>query len=157
SVLVLLSGTSFVNAQSATDCSQLGAGYRQATASDPAVQNGQIQAGTCYNPSAAGISADAEQAKEWLFERAQPVSSCGTASKESFEKLQPKFAICAYRALKAFEDQNGGKGAFTISSAYRTQEQQSCVCGGKPVAGKCGSAGETGANGYAINCSGHWH
>jgi|GEM_PF-1880247 len=148
-------GVTSVHADSATDCSQLGAGYRPATASDAAVKNGQIPVGTCYNPDAAGISQQAEQAKQWLAQHAQAKSTCGTASDQSFEKLQSNFAVCAYNALKKYEDA-GNK--FTISSAYRSQQQQVCVCGPTgPQAGVCGSAGPMGSDGYAISCNGHWH
>lgn len=98
-----------------------------------------------------GIDATTCDAKMWLFKYAQPKSGCGTANMQSFAMLNNKFAVCAQKFLQAY-----GK-PFTISSAYRSQSQQVCVCGGHPVAGKCGSAGPQGSNGYALNCSGHWH
>lgn len=104
----------------------------------------------------AGIDAEAGTAKQWLAQHGKAKSDCGTAAPESFQMLDSKFAVCAYKALQAYEQQ---VGSFTISSAFRSKEQQVCVCipYGGPKAGKCGSAGETGSDGYALSCQGHWH
>lgn len=144
----------FPSIASAIECSDHSQSH-PATAAE-AVNGIKVGDPVCPADQQAGVDAEAGAAKQWLAQHGKAKSDCGTAAPQSFQMLDSKFAICAYKALQAYEQQ---VGTFTISSAYRSKEQQVCVCKpyGGPVAGKCGSAGETGANGYAVNCSGHWH
>ena len=97
----------------ATDCSKL-PGTREATADDVVVKNGQISAGTCWNPNDPGIGKVDEEAK--LFLRSLPRS--GSASEDAnIAKLNNAFAKCAAKFLKDFSQRYG---AVTISSAYRS-------------------------------------
>jgi hypothetical protein len=127
-----------------TDCSQLGAGYRPATADDAVVKNGQIPVGTCYNPtSAVGIDQTTEQAKQqlntmWCGGRA---ASCGPYT-TSVDGLDPKFAACAVKFLSAVRQKDP---SICMVSAYRSTAHQAYLCGGGcgAINGPCAAAGRS--------------
>jgi hypothetical protein len=60
---------------------------------------------------------------------------CKTYENKNIERLSRPFAVSAARFLKAFVAVHG---AATITSAYRTEEEQTCVCVGEkgPCAGR---------------------
>jgi uncharacterized membrane protein YgcG len=79
------------------------------------------------------------EAKKYLLSlNRAPKSGCKTASDESIGKLSPQFSVCAAKFIKAYTQSSGVK--MSITSAFRTPEQQSCVCQGET--GMCGAPGK---------------
>jgi hypothetical protein len=60
---------------------------------------------------------------------------CKTYEDKNIDKLSPFFAVSAARFLRAFVEVHG---AVTITSAFRSEEEQACVCVGEkgPCAGR---------------------
>ena len=60
---------------------------------------------------------------------------CKTYEDKNIDKLSKPFAVSAARFLRAFVEVHG---AVTITSAYRSEEEQACVCVGEkgPCAGR---------------------
>ena len=110
-------------------------GTRPATASDAAVQEGQITAGTCYNPNDPTIGANADQAK-------QDLSGMVCRGGADIEHLDAKFAVCADKFMKLLR--NSAPSA-CIGSAYRSPQAQlaACmgICGASSCPGKCAPPG----------------
>ena len=70
--------------------------------------------------------------REWSGTSAR---DCKTYENKNIDKLSTSFAILAAALLKAFVELHG---RVTITSAYRTQQEQTCVCEGEkgPCAGR---------------------
>src|SRR5438067_6121150 len=82
---------------------------------------------------------DAGEAKNYLrsiFNNSNDRCSRLTGDEDKIGQLNPTFAICAAKFLKAVRIQDP---SIRISSAYRTADQQACLCGG-------GSSGCAAAN-----------
>lgn len=108
-------------------------GMRLATPDDAVVKNGQIKAGTCYDPKDASIGATQEESKQYLRSIVCRGSQFGgTTPDETVEKLDAKFAVCAAKFLKAMSSQlqgtvplyNGGSNAVCLREGFRTVAQQ---------------------------------
>lgn len=112
----------------AADCSTI-AGTREATANDDVVKNGQIAAGTCYNPNDVGIGQTFEAAKAYL--RSLPRTG-SAADDKNIAELNNSFAKCAAKFLQDFTQRYG---AVTISSAYRSSASEAIMCRGNPACG----------------------
>ena len=114
-------------------------GERPTVASDAVVQNGQLPVGICYNPNTIGINQTAEQAKQDLYKMANGSGgSCQTTAQSSFEQLDPAFAVCADRFLQAVRQRDPN---VHITSAYRNNAQQACVC--RQTSGPCAAPGNS--------------
>lgn len=109
----------------ATDCSQLGSQYRLATANDAVVKNGEIPAGTCYDPNDSAIGKNAEEAKQFLLTRYKPSAGGCSAStqtaQQSIDKLDSQFAINLAKMLKE------APMIINFISAYRSPIAQQCA------------------------------
>ncbi len=93
-------------------------GTRLSVASDPAVQNGVIPVGTCFNPSATGVSTSANGAKQYLLSIAQGLPGTqAPPTQDRINKLNDTFAVCAANFFKAYTQATGVK--LTLRSAYR--------------------------------------
>jgi D-alanyl-D-alanine carboxypeptidase len=70
--------------------------------------------------------------REWTGTSAR---DCKTYENKNIEKLSTSFAVSAAAFLRAFVEIHG---SVTITSAYRTAEEQACVCEGEkgPCAGR---------------------
>ncbi len=112
----------------ATDCSKI-PGTREATADDAVVKNGQIPAGTCWNPNDPGIGQTAEEAKAYL--RSLPRQGSATDD-GNIAKLNTAFATCSSKFLKDFQQRYGG---VTIRSAYRSPAYDAAMCVNNPACG----------------------
>jgi hypothetical protein len=83
-----------------------------------------------------------EQQRAFEFLKSLPREWSGTSDRDcrtyegkNIDRLSPAFALAAARFLKAFMEVHG---AVTVTSAHRTQEEQTCVCVGEkgPCAGR---------------------
>lgn len=133
------------------------AGTRLSTASDAVVKNGTLKEGVCYNPSEYGISENEEKAKQFLKSLPKQFAGsssydCKTYEDKNIDKLSGKFAVCMERFLRDYATQ---VGKVTITSAYRSPEEQTCVCKGET--GLCGRSIPLDAAGKPIGGIGVGH
>jgi hypothetical protein len=148
-----------VSAATLVECQKISPAHRPATESDLVVKNSTIPVGTCYNPAQAGVSVDELEAKEYLKSLPKQWAGgstydCKTYEDKNIDKLNGSFAMCMARFLKAYTAQYGPKSV-RITSAYRSHDEQVCVCKGER--GLCGRALPVGADGRPMGGSGVGH
>lgn len=154
-----LSLPSFSAAATLAECQKISPLHRPATMADLVVKNGTIPVGTCYNPAQAGVSTDELEAKQYLKSLPKQWAGgstydCKTYEDKNIDKLNGRFAMCMAKFLKAYTAQYGPKSV-RITSAYRSHDEQVCVCKGEK--GLCGKALPEDENGIPIGGSGVGH
>lgn len=157
-VLFVATGSITPQAIAATDCSTI-PGTRVATENDAVVKNGQVKAGSCYNPNEYGISQSTEEAKAYLNTLPKrPLSNCAPPNQQNINRLNDAFAVCTARFFQAYQKQYGD--TVTITSAFRDDTRGSGPDGRKS-ANQCagGVPGSNHSKGVAMDVypnSGNW-
>jgi len=115
---------------------------RQATQNDVDALAGKVKLGDCIDAATLAIINPDESgpAKNYLKSLQREPNKCQTNSDASIDALSSDFAICAARFLKAYTQQYGT--TYKITSAYRSVDQQKCVCP-QAVNGLCASPGKS--------------
>lgn len=98
--------------------------------------------GMCWNSADKIVGAEAGEAKQYLrsiFNDRGGRCSDKTDAEAKINNLNPTFALCAAKFLKAVREMDP---SIKITSAYRTTEHQRCLCGDRGSSG-CAAAGNS--------------